>query len=47
LASVLFRGVYFVLPYLTSLALYRTLLRTQRAALQPVDWEAQHAHPDA
>ncbi|MFN2149015.1 MAG: flippase-like domain-containing protein [Anaerolineales bacterium] len=46
LASVLFRVIYFFVPYLISLTLYRGLLR-QASEVIPEVLEVEHANPDA
>ena len=46
LASVLFRVIYFFVPYLISLTLYRGLLRNASEAI-PDTLEVEHAHLDA
>jgi uncharacterized protein (TIRG00374 family) len=46
LASVFFRVLYFFVPYLISLTLYRGLLRRNHEST-PGALEIEHAHPDA
>jgi uncharacterized protein (TIRG00374 family) len=47
LASILFRVVYLMTPYVVSLVFYYRLLRTRKE--QPIlnDLEVEHAHPDS
>jgi uncharacterized protein (TIRG00374 family) len=46
LASILFRVIYFFIPYLVSLTLYRGLLR-DAPEITPDSLEVEHAHTDA
>jgi uncharacterized protein (TIRG00374 family) len=47
LASILFRVVYFFVPYLVSLLFYWGLLRKENAETTANSLEVEHAHPDA
>jgi uncharacterized protein (TIRG00374 family) len=47
LASVLYRVVYFVIPYLVSLGFYRQLLRHERSGPSLTVLEVDHENPDA
>jgi uncharacterized protein (TIRG00374 family) len=43
LASILYRAVYSIAPYLVSLGLYRQILRRQRSSTQETEYENPHA----
>lgn len=47
LASVLWRGIYYVLPYIVSLGFYWHLLRRMKRAAALAGQEVNHAHSDA
>jgi uncharacterized protein (TIRG00374 family) len=47
LASILFRVVYFVIPYLISLGFYRQLLRQKGNGQSLAAWEVDHENSDA
>jgi len=47
LASILFRVLYFFVPYLVSLLFYWGLLRQAVAPEYGSSWEVENAHPDA
>jgi uncharacterized protein (TIRG00374 family) len=46
LASIMFRGIYLMTPYVISLTFYWRLLRTKQEDLTPVDIEVENANPD-
>lgn len=43
LASILYRAVYSIAPYLVSLGLYRQILRRQRSSTQETEYENPYA----
>ena len=47
LASVLWRGVYYLLPYIVSLGFYWHLLRRLKRETALAGQEVDHAHIDA